>query len=76
MGGGRVAGRNPVLARGHAVRGDVRPDGAGAHLHDPRVRRQEQREHLLRHHADAAARYVEELLLESISLSLRSLPHD
>lgn len=58
MGGGRVARGDPVLARRHAVRGDVRPDCARARLHDLRLRRQEQREHHVRHHADAAAGYV------------------
>lgn len=65
--GGRCVSRgDPVLARGHPVRGDVRPDRPGTDLHDPRLRGQEQREHHLCHHADAAARSVEDF---SISLS-------
>lgn len=55
VGGRRVARRDPVLARGHAVRGHVRPDGAGAHVHDPGLRRQVQRERGLRHYAHAHA---------------------
>lgn len=55
LGGRSVARRDPLLARGHAVRGDVRADGAGAPLHDPRVRRQVQRERGLRRHAHADA---------------------
>lgn len=34
--------RDPVLARCHAIRGDVRPDGAGAGLHDRCLRRRVQ----------------------------------
>lgn len=69
--GGRCVSRgDPVLARGHPVCSDVRPDRAGADLHDPRLRGQEQREHHLRHHADATARSVEGF---SISLSCNHL---
>lgn len=55
LGGRRVARRDSVLARGDAIRGDVRPDCARVDLHDPGVRRRVQRRHRLGYRADDTA---------------------
>lgn len=60
---------NPVLPRHHPVRGNVRPDHPGAHLHDPRLQGGVQGRHLPRdshHHPPGSLRDV---------LRLRHLRH-
>lgn len=62
LGGWRVARRNPVFPRGHAVRGDVRSDGPGVDLHDPGVRRRVQGRHRLGYHSDDPSRALRHVL--------------
>lgn len=62
LGGWRLARRDPLLARDHPVRGDVRTDHPGADLHAGGVRRDQQRRSLLGDRADAAAGHVRHVL--------------
>lgn len=56
LGSGRVARRDSVLPRDHAIRRHVRPDDPGVDLHDTGVRRRVQRRHRLGHHIDDTSR--------------------
>lgn len=62
LGGWCIARRNPILPRGHAIRGNVRSDGSCVDLHDTGVRRRMQRRHRLGYHTDDPSRTLRHVL--------------